>query len=102
VTVELWIWIALAVAVVVVAAWPLLARRRVRRNWTADEARSRIAELETALDRPDHTPAARAKAERHLLLAGAAMSGSSRQAARRAGTWADRGLAQLQTRTMEP
>jgi hypothetical protein len=95
VTIELWIWIALAVAVVVVAAWPLLARRRSGRSWTADAARSRIAELETALDRPGHSPAARAKAERHLLLAGAAMAGTGRRAADRAGRWADSGLAAL-------
>ena len=95
-TLEAWIWIAIAVAVVVVAAWPLLRRRGpAAARWTADAARSRIAELEAALNLPDLDPAAREKAERHLLLAGAALAGTGRHGPDRAGRWAESGLAAL-------
>ena len=73
-TAELVVWLVVAAAIVVVGLWPVLARQRSARTepeWTAAAARSRIAELEDRLDAADLPAAARAKAERSLLLAGA-------------------------------
>lgn len=95
-TAELWVWIAIAVAIVVVALWPVVARRRRPagdRTWTEELARTRIAELEDELDRIEVAPPARAKAERSLLLAGAALAEGGSRAAQRAGRHAESGLA---------
>lgn len=97
-TAELWVWIAIAVAIVVVALWPVLARRRKAIDspvWTEDLARVRIGDLEAELDRIEVEPGARAKAERSLLLAGAALAGGGGKAAGRAGRHAEAGLAAI-------
>lgn len=97
-TAELWVWIAIAVAIVVVAVWPVLARRRRTVDsplWTEELARARIEELEAELDRIEIEPKARAKAERLLLLAGAALAGGSEKAPSRAGRHAEAGLAAI-------
>lgn len=97
-TAELAVWIVVALAILVVGLWPVLARSRAPRTdprWTVAAARSRMAELEDRLDRPDLPDQARAKAERSLLLAGAALAKGGRRAPARAGRWADSGLTTL-------
>ena len=94
-TAELAVWIVVAVAIVLVGLWPVLSRRASRRGgsgWTVESARSRIAELEDRLDVPDLPEPARARAERLLLLAGAALAQGGRKAPDRAGRWAQAGL----------
>ncbi len=97
-TAELAVWILVALAIVVVGLWPVLTRNRTPRpdpRWTVETARSRIAELEDRLDLPDVPEPARAKAERSLLLAGAALARGGRKAPARAGRRAEAGLATL-------
>jgi hypothetical protein len=97
-TAELVVWSVVAVSIVVVGLWPLLTRNRQPRTdprWTVDTARSRIAELEDRLDLSDVPEPARAKAERSLLLAGAALAKGGRKAPARAGRWAEVGLAAI-------
>lgn len=94
-TTELVVWIVVAVAILIVGLWPILTRNRAplrAREWTVDTARSRIAELEDRLDSPDLPAPARAKAERSLLLAGAALAEGGRKAPERAARWAQNGL----------
>ena len=97
-TAELVVWSVVAVSIVVVGLWPLLTRNRQPRTdprWTVETARSRIAELEDRLDLSDVPEPARAKAERSLLLAGAALAKGGRKAPARAGRWAEVGLAAI-------
>ena len=99
-TAELCVWIAIVVAIVVVGLWPLLRRRfgrdpaedRHESQWTETLARTKIAELEAALDRVDMPDDSRAQGERALLLAGAALAGGGRKAAAKAGRLAESGL----------
>lgn len=94
-TTELVVWIVVAVAIVVVGLWPVLTRNRKPRGeprWTVAAARSRIDELTDRLDEPDLPVPARAKAERSLLLAGAALAEGGRKAPQRAARWAQSGL----------
>ncbi|MTD17242.1 hypothetical protein GIS00_25250 [Nakamurella sp. YIM 132087] len=94
--VELLVWIVVAVLIVVVALWPVLRRNRRRGSAISEvEARALIENLENALDGSGVDPRARRKAERNLLLAGAAMSGTGRGRADRAGRWAKAGLRAL-------
>lgn len=99
-TAELVVWLVVAAAIVVVGMWPVLARQRSARTepeWTAAAARSRIAELEDRLDAADLPAAARAKAERSLLLAGAALAEGGRKAPARAARRAEEGLSTLRS-----
>lgn len=93
-TAEWVVWIVVAAAIVLVGLWPVLTRHGARRTstWTVDAARARIAELEDRLDAPDLADPVRARAERFLLLAGAALAEGGRKAPERAGRWAQRGL----------
>jgi len=101
-TAELWVWIAIVVAVVVVGLWPLLRRRvgaaraeETEPRWTETLARTRIAELEAALDRIDIPVDRRAKGERALLLAGSALAGGGPRAAAKAGRLAESAMVDL-------
>lgn len=99
-TAELVVWLVVAAAIVVVGLWPVLARHRSPRSeseWTEAGARSRIAELEDRLDAADLPAAARATAERSLLLAGAALAEGGRKAPQRAARRAEQGLAALRS-----
>lgn len=99
-TAELWVWIFIALAIVLVGLWPVLARNRrpqADETWTVETARTRMAELEDQLDLPDLPEKSRSKAERSLLLAGAALAKGGRKAPVKAGQWAEAGLTALRT-----
>lgn len=97
-TAEIWVWIAIALAIVLVGLWPILTRNRRPKSdptWTAEGARTRMAELEDQLDLPDLPEKSRSRVERSLILAGAALAKGGRKAPARAGQWAEAGLTAL-------